>query len=389
MRYINYAAYLPSPNAPLEVATAPLPSLDTLGDDEIIVKTHAVAVNPVDWKVRDAPPGQNRFGITYPFILGEDVAGEVVHAGAGARAGVPGSSTTAPLAKGDRVLGYAMGLGAGDTAYGGFQLYVKLRAAAVARIPPGLSYERAAVLPLSVSTAAAGLYMAATLGLRLPPSPSSSLQRDGDDNDDSRGWSDEEKEKKKNKGTLLVWGGSSSVGSSVVQLAAASGYAVVATASPANYGYVRGLGADLVLDYHNPDIVEVLTLVLRGAGGGVVGAYDAIGTEATVRQNAAVLAAVGGSGDGRLRVASVGVVVDLSGDDGDVEVVRVGATGIVDKEPEVARRVWGEYLPAALASGAFKPAPKETVVGRGLYYCQGALDLNKRGVSASKVVVQL
>lgn len=382
MRYINYAAYLPSPNAPLEVATAPLPSPDTLGDDEIIVKTHAVAVNPVDWKVRDAPPGQNRFGITYPFILGEDVAGEVVHAGPGAGAG----AGLRQLARGDRVLGYAMGLGAGDTAYGGFQLYVKLRAAAVARIPPGLSYERAAVLPLSVSTAAAGLYMAATLGLELPPSSSPAS-------------SDTEKNKKKSKGTLLVWGGSSSVGSSVVQLAAASGYAVVATASPANYGYVRGLGADLVLDYHNPDVVEVLTLVLRGGGGGgVVGAYDAIGTEATVRQSAAVLAAAGAGGvGGRLRVASVGAVVDLPGGGGDgggdggveVEVVRVGATGIVDKEPEVARRVWGEYLPAALASGAFRAAPRETVVGRGLYYCQGALDLNKRGVSASKVVVQL
>lgn len=364
MKYVNYAAWLLAPEAPLEVATAPLPSADDLGDDEIIIKNHAAAINPVDWKIRDAPPGGNRFGIAYPFVLGEDVAGEVLHVGAGA---------AHLFQRGDRVLGYAMALGPkGGPAYGGFQLYVRLRAAAVAKIPAGLAYERAVVLPLSVSTAAAGLYMASTLGLRLPASAAATSTRD---------WG-----KKKGKETLLLWGGSSSVGSSVVQLAAASGYTVVATASPANYGYVRSLGADYVLDYHNPDVVGILALLLRGSGARVVGAYDAIGAEATVRQAAAVLAALGRGG----RVVSVGAVPEEGEDLGEgVEVVRVGATGIVDAEPEVARRVWGEYVPAALESGELKPAPRETVVGRGLYYVQGALDLSKRGVSASKVVVQL
>lgn len=247
---------------------------------------------------------------------------------------------------------------------------MKLKVATVAKIPDSISYEAAAVLPLSVSTAAAGLYMNATLALDLPdvPSPSSStaLLQSG-----------------KTKGTLLLWGGSSSVGSSVVQLAVASGYSVVATASPANYAFVKSLGASFVLDYHNPDIVGILTALLRGAGGQLVGAYDAIGSETTVRQCAAVISSVGGLGKGR--VASVGVAPEVSG----VEVVRVGSTGIVSAEPVVAKRVWGEYLPAALEGGALKPAPRETVVGTGLYYVQGALDLNKRGVSAAKVVVSL
>lgn len=315
--------------------------------------------SPVDWKVRDAPPDNNRFGVQYPYILGEDVAGEVLHVGAGVKT----------FKKGDRIFAYSLGLGLGDAAYGGFQLYVKLRTAVVARIPDRISYEAAAVLPLSISTAAAGLFMRATLGLDLPPkAPSSSRAGAG------------------SKGTLLLWGGSSSVGASVIQLAVAAGYTVVATASPANYAFVKSLGAALVLDYHNPDIVGILTAVLRGRGVPLVGAYDAIGTETTVRQNAAVVAGVGGLG--KARIASVGVAPDNIGFKG-VEVVRVGATGIVNAEPAVAERVWGEYVPAALEAGLFRPAPRETVVGTGLYYVQGGLDLNKRGVSAAKVVVSL
>lgn len=354
MRYINYASYIPAPNAPLEVATAPLPSADTLADDEIIIKNHAVAINPVDWKIRDAPPDSNPFGVTYPFILGEDVAGEVLHVGAKVQ----------DFKKGDRVLAYAMGLSVGDAAYGAFQLYVKLKTALVSKIPDGLAYTSAAVLPLSVSTAAAGLYMKSALDLALPPAPGSATRE--------------------KQGVLVLWGGSSSVGSSVVQFAVASGYDVVATASPANYGYVKSLGASFVLDYHNPDVVGVLALLLRGLRTKVVGVYDAIGTPTTVGQSGKVLEALGGG-----RVASVGAVPDPGTVGKGVEVVRVGATGIVTAEPAVAKRVWGEYLPAALGEGEFRAAPRETVVGKGLYFVQGALDLNKRGVSAAKVVVEL
>lgn len=322
----------------------------------------------MDWKIRDAPPDNNRFGITYPAVIGEDVAGEVLHVGANVHHFKPG----------DRVLAHATALGRSKpdaSAYGGFQLYVKLHTATVARIPDRVAFEKAVVLPLSVSTAAAGLFMKATLGLDLPPKVPASggalYQGEG---------------KKGSKGTLLLWGGSSSVGASVVQLAVAAGYSVVATASPANYAFVKSLGAAFVLDYHNPDIVGILARLLRGSH--LVGAYDAIGTETTVRQSAAVVAGVGvGEGVGRV-VASVGVAPKDIGWKG-VEVVRVGSMGIVSAEPEVARRVWGAYVPAALEAGGLRPAPRETVVGTGLYYVQGALDLNKRGVSAAKVVVSL
>ena len=43
--------------------------------DEVLVKVHAVAVNPVDWKIRDGM-GES-FGFKLPLILGGDIAGTI------------------------------------------------------------------------------------------------------------------------------------------------------------------------------------------------------------------------------------------------------------------------------------------------------------------------
>jgi hypothetical protein len=56
---------------------------------------------------------------------------------------------------------------------------------------------------------------------------------------------------------------------------------------------------------------------------------------------------------------------------------------------EVSRVIHEDYLPTALAEGKYILAPEPQVVGKGLEYVQEALDLNKRGVSAKKVVVSL
>lgn len=48
--------------------------------------------------------------------------------------------------------------------------------------------------------------------------------------------------------TVLIWGGSTSVGSNAIQLAAAAGYEVITTASPHRFEYVKGLGAAQAFD---------------------------------------------------------------------------------------------------------------------------------------------
>jgi NADPH:quinone reductase-like Zn-dependent oxidoreductase len=344
MQIVNYAAWIPTEKSQLGVATAPFPELSP---DEIVLKNQAVAINPVDWKIQRS----GGFNLTYPAILGEDVAGEILEVGKNVKG----------FKEGDRVIAHSLGLGHG-TAYGGFQLYPRLKVQTVAKIPGGLAYEKAVVLPLSISTAAAGLYLKSTLGLKFPTIEKKELNK---------------------KGVLLLWGGSSSVGSSVIQLAVASGYHVLTTASPANYRYCKDLGASLVLDYHNPDIVQILISILNEHGAEVVGAYDAIGDEATVRQCAEVLRATGNG-----TIASVGAVPeDLPKG---VKVSRISSTNIVGQdEGIVAKKVWGEFIPAALAQAMLKAAPEELVVGKGLYSVQTGLDRQRAGVSARKVVVTL
>lgn len=125
------------------------------------------------------------------------------------------------------------------------------------------------MLPLSVSTAAAGLYQKDVLGLSYPterPVPTGT--------------------------TLLVWGGSTSVGCSVIQLAKASGLKVFATASEHNFDLLKELGADKVFDYKSKSITDDIIKELKGEK--VAGAYDSWSTPDTVKQCAEILKAVGG-----------------------------------------------------------------------------------------------
>jgi hypothetical protein len=50
--------------------------------------------------------------------------------------------------------------------------------------------------------------------------------------------------------------------------------------------------------------------------------------------------------------------------------------------------VWRDYVPAALADGSLKATPGPIVAGKGLEGLQGALEKQKQGVSAAKVVVE-
>lgn len=115
-------------------------------------------------------------------------------------------------------------------------------------IPVSIKYEAASVLPLSVSTAAAELYQHDYLAL---PLSSTSPKKTGK--------------------TLLVWGGSSSVGSTAIQLATASGLKVVTTASVKNFEYCK-LGAKEVFHYSSKDIVAELVAAMQVAD--LAGAYN-------------------------------------------------------------------------------------------------------------------
>ena len=146
----------------------------------------------------------------------------------------------------------------------------------VVPIPDRMSFEDAVVLPLGVSTAAAGLFQKDHLGL---PHPTVDPKPTGK--------------------TVLVWGGSSSVGSCAIQLSKAAGLEVFAVASAANAGYCKSLGADRVFDYQSKGVEEELAAALKGKQ--FVGVYDAISEDQSLITSVEVVRKVNGTG----RVASV------------------------------------------------------------------------------------
>ncbi|KAK5682854.1 hypothetical protein LTS12_029198, partial [Elasticomyces elasticus] len=190
------------------------------------------------------------------------------------------------------------------------------------------------------------------------------------------------------KKTLLVWGGSSSVGSTTIQLATASGLRVVTTASRANFDYVRSLGAAAVFDYRSPTVVEDLVNEIKGPARELVGVYDAIGeAETSVAHLARVLDALGGDAKARFEVASV-----LPSDGNPYGLRSKFIWGLALAFPENSdpcKAIWEDFVEPALARVQLQAKPDPLVVGRGLEAVQRGLDVQQAGVSAAKVVISL
>ena len=239
MSLTNKAAWLDGKGEKLRVGPA---DVGKPGPGEVLVKNHAIAVNPVDWVRQDV----GMMVRSWPTLLGIDLAGEVVEVGQG----------VSDISKGQRVLAHALGIMTGKPENASFQNYAVVSAAVTCPISDSMTYEAASVIPLGLSTAATGLYPSDYLAL---PFPTTSPKKSGK--------------------AILIWGGSSSVGSAAIQLAVASGLDVFATASKKNFEYCKKLGAHEVFDYSSSSIVDDLTAALqkRELAGALDGKHSLVG----------------------------------------------------------------------------------------------------------------
>jgi len=369
----NHAAWIPSKRARLSVGPA---THTPPGEGQISVRNRAVAINPVDWMQQAI--GDLIFPwVKYPFVLGSDLAGDVVAVGEG----------VTRFKVGDRVLGHGAGSDPqrNSAAEGAFQSHTLVLEHMASPIPDTMSYESASVVPLGLSTAASGLFQKDHLALDYPsaaPSP--------------------------NGKTVLIWGGSTSVGSNAIQLAVAAGYEVVTTASPRNFAYVRSLGASQVFDYKAKTVVEAVIQALQGktvVGALAIGATSApacveiVGRCKGVRfvslasypvsfESLATGPAVTLRFISRVpRLAVFSARLWLKSKRLGVRTKFIFGSSLLGNE--VSRVIYVDFLPQALASGQFVAAPQAQVVGSGLEAVQAAFDLQRQGVSASKVVVSL
>src|SRR5688572_26361405 len=170
----------------------------TPGEGELLVRVHAAAVNPVDWKMRQ---GGGRMGMKTPFTPGFDVSGVVESVGAGVTKFKAGDAIFAML---DLRRG------------GGYAEYAIVKESEAAMKPAKVSHVEAAAVPLAALTAWQALFDTAKL----------------------------------EKGqTVLIHAGAGGVGSAAIQLAKWKGARVIATASKENQEFLRKLGADETIDY--------------------------------------------------------------------------------------------------------------------------------------------
>jgi NADPH:quinone reductase-like Zn-dependent oxidoreductase len=171
--------------------------------DEVVIAVRAAGVGNWDEFVRTE---RWDVGIRPPMALGVEAAGVVVEAG----------EDVTSLAAGDEVLTHPVPL----RHQGAWAERLVVPAALVARKPAAVSWEAAAAFPVPALTAEQALAEAA-------PVPAGE--------------------------SLLVHGAGSVTGGLVVQLAVSLGAVVIATAGPSSEARVRGYGATVVLDYHDPD----------------------------------------------------------------------------------------------------------------------------------------
>jgi len=199
------AAYIEQFGGPEAIKYGDLP--DPIADTgEVVVDIVSASVNAADWKVRRGNYGQTRF----PLVLGRDFSGTVSGVGQGVH----------DLKVGDAVFGVCE---AGQE--GAYAEKIAVKAAIVAKKPAELSHADAAALALTGLTALSAI------------EDTLKLQR-GE--------------------TILIQGGAGGVASFAIQLAKHIGARVITTASAANHAYVRGLGADEVIDYNAKDFTQVV-----------------------------------------------------------------------------------------------------------------------------------
>lgn len=187
---------------------------------EVLVEIHAASVNAADWKMRRGGYGPQPF----PHVPGRDFSGVVL-------------KSAGDFKPGDEVFGVCE-----VPREGAYAEKIAIREAIVARKPRELTHLQCAAIALTGLTAVVSI---------------------------------EDTLKLKAGETILIQGGAGGVAGFAIALAKHLGARVITTASAANQGYVRSLGADQVIDYRTQDFTQLVS--------GADAVFDTVGGDVTPR----------------------------------------------------------------------------------------------------------
>ena len=342
----NLAAICERGGDPVKIEHRPIP---TPGEHQVLVRNRAVAANPADWKVQT----HGYWIPKLPAVLGSDLAGVVDAVG-------PAVTRVKP---GDRVLGFACVMTTGDADRGAWQTYTIVDDFVTVPIPDALSFEEAAVFPMGIATAATSLFV--QLGVSRPPT------------------------KPDPKQGLLVWGGASSIGMCMIQIARDVGLKTVVTASAKHHEYLKSLGATALVDYREPDAVDKVVAAAQGAGITLSMGFDCVAEPETVAPAAqAIIKSVGGGGKESTLINAMPWPESVPQPSGITVLTSMVWHTVTDMQ-DFGEWLFTDWLAGKLAKGELVPAPKPRVVPGGIGAAQQVYDTLKAGVSGEKLVVQV
>ena len=203
--------------------------------------------------------------------------------------------------------------------------------------------------------------------------------------------------------TVLIWGGSTSVGCNAIQLAVAAGYDVVTTCSPKNFALCKRLGASQCFDYNSRTINQNLIKALKGvdfAGCLSVG----------VNSDGPCFDVVNNCKGGKFvsmisfpqqhpepKILALPRTLAFFASWFISTTIKTRVRGIewklviVDKVTQngIGKAIYADFLPKALAEGSYVAAPEPEIVGKGLEHVQTAYHRQEEGMSAKKAVVSV
>ncbi|KAK0272615.1 hypothetical protein LTR35_012061 [Friedmanniomyces endolithicus] len=359
----NQAAWFHSNGGPFTVGEAPMPQL---ARDEVLIRSHAIAFNPADvavWK-------SGLFTTSLPATVGCDVAGIIAAVG----------QSALKFKVGDRVLGVPNWSAEDRINKGSGQLYCAAFEGLTAKLPENVEFTDGCVLPLALCTAASSLFQKDNLGLPLPGLYLNSSKTETK--------------------VLLVWGGSSSVGSCAIQMARASGLTVATTCSARNFEYCRDLGAAYVFDYTSSTVVEDIVKHLEGQES--AGVFTAIISAESITKSAEIAHRLHGNKHVATVIPPMGSSQVPSRLPEDVQIsffchihetrlliiLRLAGWSTHIKDDQVGPPLFG-WIPEALTKGVLRCKPNPEVVGQGLEAVQQAVERMEKGVSATKLIVEI
>lgn len=188
---------------------------------QVLVKVHAAALNPFDWKVKEGLV-QEFIKLELPATLGGDFAGTITEIGEDVEDWQVGQS----------VFGQANAVGGS----GSWAEFSPVKATSITLKPDSVDISEAA----GASLAGISAYQAIVETIQLQPGQK-----------------------------ILIHGGAGGIGTVAIQLAKHLGASVATTVSANDIEYVKSLGADIAIDYRTQDFSQILN--------GYDSVYDMVG----------------------------------------------------------------------------------------------------------------